>query len=113
MTAPLSGGFRTKLLKQVATPASGDAAARRAGPFSGTYGKYLVTGADNTDLLALTGDSSVDANVAPSADNRTPIKKGTAGRVIVHGGDLYVSVKMVGTTSADDDEVIYIEEVDG
>jgi len=113
MTAPLSGGYRTKLLKQVATPASGNAAARRAGPFSGTYGKYMVTGADDVDLLVLTGDVTVDANVAPSTDTRTPIKKGTAGKVIVHGGDLYVSVKAVGTTDAGDDEVIYIEEIDG
>lgn len=113
MTAPMSGGFRTKLLKQVATPASGNPGARRVGPFAGTYGKYMVSGADDVDLLVLTGDENVDANVAPTPDTRTPVKKGTAGKVIVHDGNSYVSVKAVGTTSVDDDEVIYIEEIDG
>jgi hypothetical protein len=99
---------RTIQTQSVTLPGSGTDAQRRVALSQTRSGKVLVWCPSGIDLFVLGGASAVDANVAPSPDNRAVIKA-TVGRVIDVGSSSHVSVKTIGAAT---DATVYVEEIE-
>lgn len=92
----------------ITLPGSGSAAQRRATLSQTRSGKVLVWCPSGIDLYVLGGGASVDADSAPTPDNRSVVKA-TFARTVDVGAEGYVSVKTIGATT---DATVYIEEVE-
>lgn len=107
MASMISYSKTIKLHPPITTPNSGNQAARLVTLSQTTSGKILVHAGATVGVYVLGGGASVDANSAPTPDNRSIVKAGFA-RVVDIGSVGYVSIK--ARTAAD--ETIYIEEVE-
>lgn len=93
----------------ITSPGSGSAGDRRAQLSQTSSGKVLVHNTEGSHgIWVLGGGASVDANVAPTPDNRSFVPSGFS-RVIDVGSSEYVSVKVKG---ASDNHDVIIEEVE-
>lgn len=100
MTTPHNARLPQGIVATLATPSSGNAAARRAGPIASPRAVLHVEG--SVGISFLVGGSAVDA----AAGGVTPAGRVPAGHshIIDLGGHQYVSV-----TAASDDSVVVVE----